>query len=362
MEPNNNPNPTPNPMPNSAPGGMPNSPAPNSVPNGAPSEMPNAASNLAPKPVSEPAPQGGSVPDAVPVAPKPVNPVINPGVGASGVPGADMKNPVIQPGGQGLAATDPIMMPEPAPAPDPIEEELKAPMKANDPVPGSIGSAVSGPAASEPNPVAENPFMAGMQDKATNVSFNDPAMQPDGAQPSMDSKPKKKTNKATLIALIVVFVLIIGVLAVFLVMQMMPPANNATNNTTKTETAVVEENGLEEEVVKGGVADASSVLQCNRNMTENELKENDGATSGKIEVEASFDNKRNLMAIAVREYTTDSTKNETYEVKNQELLASEITVENSADYYLTVDPTDKANLNLDAIKTAYELDFACEVL
>lgn len=348
MEPNNNLNPTPNPAPNPAP-----APTPGGVPNPAPASAPNPI----PNPALNPAPS------AAPVAPKPVNPVINPGAGASGVPGVDLKNPVIQPSGQGLAATDPIMMPEPAPAPDPVEEELKAPMKANDPVPGSIGSAVSGPAASEPNPVAMNPFAAGVQDKATNVSFNDPATQPDGMQSSMDASPKKKNNKTTLIALIIVFVLIIGVLAAFLVMQMMPPAaNNAANNTANAETAVVEEDEAEEYIDEGGAINASSVLNCTRDMKEAEFKKVEGATSGSIEVIGSFDNKRNLTTIAVKEYVVDSAKSETFEVKNQELLASEITVENSADYYLTVDPTDKTNLNLDALKTAYELDFVCEVL
>ena len=45
-----------------------------------------------------------------------------------------------------VGATDPITMPNPPKAPDPIEEELKAPMTAAAPVPGSIGSAISMPA------------------------------------------------------------------------------------------------------------------------------------------------------------------------------------------------------------------------
>ena len=44
-----------------------------------------------------------------------------------------------------IAATEPITEPDPIPEPDPIEEALKAPFKAADPVPGSIGSAVSVP-------------------------------------------------------------------------------------------------------------------------------------------------------------------------------------------------------------------------
>ena len=44
-----------------------------------------------------------------------------------------------------VSATDPITMPAPPKAPNPIEEELKAPFKPADPVPGSIGSAISVP-------------------------------------------------------------------------------------------------------------------------------------------------------------------------------------------------------------------------
>lgn len=144
----------------------------------------------------------------------PVNPIINPGSTPNIV------NPIIQPGGNGLAATDPIMRPEPAPTPDPVEEELKAPMKANAPVPGSIGSAVSGPADGGDNSMiggqATNPFANNMQDRATSVSFNDPAMQMGnevgGAKKTMSMKDKK-----LLIALIAVMAVIVIVLVVFLV-------------------------------------------------------------------------------------------------------------------------------------------------
>ena len=113
--------------------------------------------------------------------------------------------------------TDPIMMPEKPAAPDPIEEELKAPMKAAGPVPGSIGSAVSGPA-SIPN-VDEMPpegsFAGQPMNPTPSVAFNDPAVQPTSAQPA-----KKKTSKSTLIALITVAAIVVIALAVVLFMQM----------------------------------------------------------------------------------------------------------------------------------------------
>lgn len=73
-----------------------------------------------------------------------------------------------------LGATDPITMPAPPKAPDPVEEELKAPFRAAAPVPGSIGSAISMPG--DPNQVP-------------NVAFNDPAMM----APNSSMMPKKRT-------------------------------------------------------------------------------------------------------------------------------------------------------------------------
>ena len=73
-----------------------------------------------------------------------------------------------------LGATDPITMPTPPKAPDPVEAELNAPFKAAAPVPGSIGSAISMPG--DPNQVP-------------NVAFNDPAMM----APNSSAMPNKKT-------------------------------------------------------------------------------------------------------------------------------------------------------------------------
>ena len=116
-------------------------------------------------------------------------------------------SPVYQPNNNRVGSTDPIMMPEPAQGPDPIEEELRAPMQAADPVPGSIGSAVSGaPSSNTPN-----------------VAFNDPTMQTDMTAPTQQpttAPTKKKTSRATLILLIVIASIIVVALAVILVMQL----------------------------------------------------------------------------------------------------------------------------------------------
>ena len=110
-----------------------------------PIPTPNPAPSVPPVAPATPATSATPVAPAAPVQPAaPVNPIINP----------TPVNPVFQPSGSnGVAATDPITMPEPAPLTDPVEEELKAPMNAAAPVPGSIGSAVSGPEAATEEPI-----------------------------------------------------------------------------------------------------------------------------------------------------------------------------------------------------------------
>lgn len=144
-------NPTPNPTPNPNP--VPEPPKPESA-------MPpmEPASPVAPNPVTPPAP---------------TNPIINPAGTAPASPAESI-------GGLGIAATDPIMMAEPPKVPDPVEQELNAPMKAAEPVPGSIGSAVSGPAGGVPNPVQ-------------NVAFNDPAVEAN-PNPNMTPAPGLELN------------------------------------------------------------------------------------------------------------------------------------------------------------------------
>ena len=104
-------------------------------------------------------------------------------------------------------------MPAPPKAPDPVEEELKAPLKAAEPVPGSIGSAISMPAAE-----AAQDFGADNSnfDRTPSVSFNDPAVTAD-AKPV---KTKKKTSKNTLIALTLVAVMVVIALAAVLILQL----------------------------------------------------------------------------------------------------------------------------------------------
>ncbi|MBR3253681.1 hypothetical protein IKF86_00325 [Candidatus Saccharibacteria bacterium] len=143
-------------------------------------------------------PAAAGTPDVTAV---PEAPVVAPGAPVVPTP----VNPVFQPNGGGLVgATTPITMPEQPKAPDPIEEELKAPLKAAAPAPGSIGSAVSGPEAKTPN-----------------VSFDDPAMANAMQATAPNAKPaKKKTDKKTLIILCAIIGVIVVALAAVLIMQL----------------------------------------------------------------------------------------------------------------------------------------------
>lgn len=223
MDPMNNPTPTPNPTPEGSP--MPDGGAP-------------AGSDMAAVGGAAPEGMNNSMPvDAVPGAPnpEPVNPIINPTGG--------VMSPV------GMPATEPIMEPEPKPEPDPIEEELNAPMKAADPVPGSIGSAVSGPAnGGAPAPEAAapgaNPFATAPAGQTPNVSFTDPATQPD-VNGNMNGQPapaKKKASKNTLIALIIVAAMVvIALVAVLVIMLNSGNGNNNVSNQPANNTVKVDE-------------------------------------------------------------------------------------------------------------------------
>ncbi len=93
-----------------------------------------------------------------------------------------------------FGATDPLTVPEGPKAPDPIEEELKMPLKAAEPVPGSIGSAVS---MSSEGVVAE------------------------AEKPKPFGKPDKaKSSKTTMILIGVIGAIIIVALVIVLIMNM----------------------------------------------------------------------------------------------------------------------------------------------
>lgn len=391
MEPTNNPTSTSNPTSGPVPGAMSSpSPVPAStsgvdqdfVSMGTPAAGGTAATPSA-SGAGSAMPNMGATPS--PVSSTPVNPVAQPGVGT---------NPVYQPGQNiGVAATDPIMMPEPAPEPDPVEEELKAPMKAAEPVPGSIGSAVSMPSggvsdgdngATMP---AENPFAAAPKANTPSVSFTDPATQPDVNSSMQGAAPvptKKKTDKKTLIILIAVALVVVVILAIVLIMQLVgggdsgkavnPPAiaENTDNDP---------ENSPENNPSGGGGAGSDelieSTLSCTRSMTAEELLSYNGAVSGTVSVTANFVDEyldtlslsksvmygdgaaANTDEIAANGTMTDGA----VQVSSQQIDAAGLKTGGGVDFELTTEVDGEDGLMLNSVQANYEnLAYICEVL
>ena len=159
-------------------------------------------------------------PAAAPVAP--AAPLTPEAVAAPVMPDIpEPVNPVYTPGDNVMVGeTDPITVPNPPKAPDPIEEELKAPMQAAAPVPGSIGSAISMPAADGTSPVSA--AIKPMSEQQTpNVAFNDPASaQGQPAAPAAPAAEKKKLDKKSLIMLGAIGGIVVIALIVVLISQL----------------------------------------------------------------------------------------------------------------------------------------------
>ena len=304
------PEPTPMPAPDAAPVPPVAPAAP--VPPVAPAAPVPPVAPAAPAAPAEPvAPVPPAAAPAMPEAPvipaAPVNPVITP------------SNPVIDPSSLGVAATDPIMRPEAPKAPDPIEEELKAPMKAAAPVPGSIGSAVSGPTNEGLTDAANNPFSED-QNKIQSVSFNDPATEADNIQPNTPVA-KKDNKKMVYIALIAVAVLVIICLGVVLAMQLMPSGNsgntggNNSDNSSQSNQVNVDDNGSKDKEDEGVVDDTDasySAITCTASYADEAL----GVTANSTSVFNIVDNK--ITTITVESEATDESgvKNSTSETYN----------------------------------------------
>lgn len=344
MDPTNNPTPNPTPDPAPTPDAEPTSPAPGAEP------TPPAPASGAPEPV-------------------PGNPTADPNINAPAV-NPEPVNPIIQPGGQNeLAATDPIMQPEPAPEPDPVEEELKAPMKAAEPAPGSIGSAVSGPAGAPPEMTGDNPFEANAQPGQTpNVAFNDPATgSADGTAVAGVAPVAKqagdKKNKTTLIALIAVAAVIVIVLVVVLIMQMTQSnggGNTANNAPANDNTAIVDD---EDEDDTSDIDE--NKLVCSRDMTADELALIDGATNGMVSIEAFFDEDDILSDIEREDqFTTGDETTDEAEWESANIFSSsadDFTKKVLGDYFLDNFTGDGDGYTRDAISDHYtSLDFTCE--
>lgn len=352
MDPTNNPTPTSNPDLNAAPTG----PEPVSEPNPsiAPAEGVNGAADAEMSSFDNPATPN----------PTPVNPVINPGTNPAPV------NPVFQPGGgqSGLSATDPIMRPEAPTPPDPIEEELKAPMKAAEPVPGSIGSAVSGPdGANTPADMpADNPFVAPAPGQTPSVSFSDPVAEQTAAGVAQNPA-KKKNSKNTLIALIIVAsMIVIALVAVLIISLTSDGSNNNQTSSAVNSATTIDDNDGSDGTDTDSASTADGTLSCTRNMTEAEMAKNSEASSGVVDINADFVGGQ-MTKISLVESVTytdeDGTDSEPEEMESSEATADELTPASALNFFLNTGSDGNLDLSIDSVRENYEdLDFTCEVL
>lgn len=212
MDPLNN-NPASNPAPGAPIAPTPEAPVASAAPAVNP-DVANAALNPPVNPVV--APTAPAAPGVAPVAPAPEAPAAPaPAASAPGAPAQMSMNQMFQPqpANQGgvLDETTAISVPEGPKPVDPVEEELKAPLKAAAPAPGSIGSAVSGP--QDPNaPAPEIP--AGAENPMTTNAA------PEVKKNSLMNKlmAKTKMSKSTLILLAAVCAVVVILLVVVLIM------------------------------------------------------------------------------------------------------------------------------------------------
>ena len=253
-------------------------------------------------------------------------------------------------------------------------------MKAAAPAPGSIGSAVSGPAAGEapagetPAP-AVNPFANGPQ-KTPNVAFNDPATQPEPAAGGDTVVPAKpKTNKKTLIILIAVAAVIVVALAAVLISQLLNDQSKPVSTTTNTPVEINDSGDTAKDNSTSNTSDSAvsaatavgGTLSCTRNMTPAEIARLNDAASGTISISAEFDAEEMLTKIALTEMVTynddNAVNNEPVENAVHEALADDLTLESAKIYYLPTNRSGALDLDKVVIQTNYEsLDFTCEVL
>ncbi len=352
MDPTANPIPTPTPAPTPTPDPAP-TPTPDTTPTPAPAPTPIPTPDM----TSVSAPTSMSTPEPGSVTPAPEPAVDHTLVNPTPV------NPVYQPTGGGVRATDPIMMPEPVPEPDPVEEELKAPMKAADPVPGSIGSAISGTPSVAMNNVAPS--------QIPSVAFDNPTMQSASPMQTQDmaTSTKKKSSKKTLVALIIVAMMIVIALATVLVMQLMG-GNGAgsSNSSSSSQSGQSDSSSSDSENSKPvPVTSATKTLSCTRNMTVDELVEVNDAVSGTVSISVEFDIETIFVNIAmVKSVVFDGdggTSNEPVEMDVHEATFNDLKSDSAALYNLPVNSDGSFDLTLEGLQENYEeLDFTCEVL
>ena len=379
MDPTNN-NPTPSPLPGTDLGSDQPNPTTNTSPVvGGPNLQPISQNPLVSPSESQPvspvaatpvSPTSSTIPmsPSAPVSPvSPIPPVPQESPSSPVPPMATPVNPIINPGvslpQNGVGATDAILRPEPVAPPDPVEEELKAPMRAAAPAPGSIGSAISGPADE----------IGGVTNKTPSISFNDPATQPDANSVSIPlmGKGAKKPNNKTLIALIVVAALVVLGLGVVLAMQFMTsqPApsggsqsNNSIvepdNNSSNTPGPADSSKNSDSSEASNSTTDVNKVLTCTETAS-SESSEASPSTSSVTTITANFKDEKLVDITSEAKATTETSDSES---SAKTVTVADITTANAAEYNLPV-KEGIVDFTLEGIRSNYELlDFTCEAL
>ena len=251
-------------------------------------------------------------------------------------------------------------------------------MKAAGPVPGSIGSAISGPGLMS-GAGASSDQMA----RTPNVPFNDPAMQFNMSSSASGAvgSGKKKSSRTTLIILIVIAFLVVAALAVVLAMQLMggngsnggsTSSSNSSNSSSSTDSGAKPQSNSSDSSSGGGSSQAtdstSTTLSCVRNMTTAEVVSFKDAVSGTVSVSAEFSKNNLLSSVSLVKSVVysdeDSASNEPVEMEVHESEAKDITSSSAVIFDLPVDSsTGEVNLTLSAIQANYgDLAFTCKVL
>ena len=290
-----------------------NNPVPNPVPNPNPNPAPvsNAMPNIAMAgaPAPAPMPQAPAMPQMPPMPPMPEAPAMGPAPMPAPAP---MPTPVMEAapapamsfesafeGGvanpatnfgastmpNGIAATEPLTEPDPIPEPDPIEEALKAPIKAADPVPGSIGSAVSVPFGQEA-PMMGTSVAPTQQN---NVAFNSNPSTSFSSDPMGAGQPQKAKglmeNKKLLM------IIGIGAIAIIIVIIVIIMILGSGNKSNTNQTNQNNQQGQNQPVKDPNRYDTSTTLSCSYEFEESDLEDYGEAEEGTEVVIANFTNK-----------------------------------------------------------------------
>lgn len=247
---NNNPTTTPAPKPTPAPNAMPNIAIAGSAPAAPMTPAPAAPApelvSLAPEPAA-PAPVAPTPAPVVqapvfepPMPPMPPMPPA-PGPMESNVPTPTMEEipaasmsfenafasstTPIDNSTYGLGATEPVVQPGVEEVRDPVAEALAAPIKAADPVPGSIGSAFSMPEAPAATPAEMGASVP--TTPVSNISFSDGPASAFPVDENFTPHPPQKANANLKYILIGVGALLAIVLVIVIIMMMMPKKSSS---------------------------------------------------------------------------------------------------------------------------------------